>query len=209
MQGGLSVKKSILFILVAVLLLLSACGQDSQKDSDSVTKSDPTTLYDRFISGDISALSKNGDKVSINDYVDDSTYRMYAIYDMNGDTIPELLIKTVRDFTIFWTKNNELCVWYEGTSYCSPLNNMAVLSERPGGAPEHINYRYEVLGYNGETLIYVEFAEYSSFEYEGEQHPELYEINGLEVSKEVYTSLVTPLLNIKDDEIKWDPIPSV
>ncbi|MBR3811122.1 MAG: hypothetical protein IKJ16_02165 [Agathobacter sp.] len=201
-------KKVSFSILVFVLVLLSACGQNSQTDSGAMNESSPTVLYNKFLTGEISAEYESGHEISINDCLSESTYNMYAIHDMNGDTTPELLVKTAKTFNIFWIKNNQLCVWYIGSCYCKPLNNMAILSERPGGAPEHINYIYEILGYNGETMMRIDFSEYSSFEYEGEQYPELYMINDVKVDKDVYTSLTAPLLNIKDDYIKWEPIPT-
>lgn len=129
-----------------------------------LTSDSAKLLFEKFLSGDITAKGKDGRAISIDTYLNDATQEYkgeYTIFDMNGDDIPELYIKTVRDCTIFWIRNNEVTVWREENNYTVPLNNRALLLTRPDGAPTGTTYVYSVLGYNGDDLLRIEFSEYS------------------------------------------------
>ena len=195
--------------------MLTACKQpnfDQKSTSENITAD---VLYDEFLSKKINAVDKNGGAITLESYLDDlpeNAWRKYAIYDMNGDSIPELIIKTGRSFDIFWIKNDKVTLWYQGTNYAKPLNNKAILYERPGGAPKHTDYQYIVLDYTGEEVLKISFSEY----YGGDDpsfierfgNNELYLINEQQVSKTIYENLCkTPILNIADDDIEWKDIP--
>ncbi len=198
-------KKAAVLCLLFVFML-SGCKQpsfDQKCTSENITAD---TLYAEFLSNKINAVSKKGDAITIKTYFDndsESSNFQYAIYDMNGDDIPELIIKTSKAFDIFWINNNKVVLWYQGTSYTKPLNNMALLSERKGGAPEHVDYIYYILGYQGDEIFKIEFSEYSVNESQGVQRDEIYLINNIEVTKEIYNSLTQPLLDESDSKIIW------
>lgn len=169
-------------------------------------------IYNNFLSGQIDAVGKNGSHDNIYYYLqtdlpEDLQKYKYAIYDMNGDDIPELIIRSRISLHIFWIYNNELALWYDTVHYCRPLNNMALLYERPGGAPTHTYYMYFVLGYHGEELYRIEFAEYYDWVFEGVDYGEKYFINDTEVTKAIYDSLSERFLHISDDKIEWKPFP--
>lgn len=208
-------KITILFMLLFLIFMLTACKQpnfDQKSTSENITAD---VLYDEFLSKKINAVDKNGGAITLESYLDDlpeNAWRKYAIYDMNGDSIPELIIKTGRSFDIFWIKNDKVTLWYQGTNYAKPLNNKAILYERPGGAPKHTDYQYIVLDYTGEEVLKISFSEY----YGGDDpsfierfgNNELYLINEQQVSKTIYENLCkTPILNIADDDIEWKDIP--
>lgn len=170
----------------------------------SLTSDGAELLYKKFLSGEITARGKDGETIRIDTYLNNATQDFkgeYTILDMNGDDIPELYIKTVRDCTIFWIKNNEVTVWRDEVNYSMPLNNMAILLTRPGGAPTHTSYTYFVLGYNGDNLLRIDFEEY----YEGANGEPLqtYLYQGVVVSKDVYETLTKPLLEVGSDKIVW------
>ena len=125
---------------------------------------------------------------------------------MNGDDVPELLIQTSIPLLIYWIYDNKLTFWHSDAHYTKPLNNMAILYEWPGGAPEHINYMYIVLGYYGEELYSINFSEYSAFASNGIQYDALYFINSTKVLKETHEALSERFLNISDDKIKWSSL---
>lgn len=201
--------------------MLTACRQSEGTFSDNIIKKPSSesiaadTLYNKFLSKKINALDKNGNTITLDEYFNDeseNTYRQYAIYDMNGDDIPELIIRTVKGLNIFWIKNDKVTLWYQGTNYAKPLNNKAILYERPGGAPVHTDYQYIVLDYTGEEVLKISFSEY----YGGDdplfsEHfgsNEVYLINEQQVSKTIYENLCkTPILSIADDAIEWKDIP--
>ena len=199
-------KKSILLLFLCLLCFCTACRQpsyDEKSPSGSITAE---TLYSNFLSKNINAVDKNGDAVTLESYLDsnsDASYQQYAIYDMNGDNVSELILKTVKGLYIFWIDNNKVALWYEGTNYAKPLNNMALLSERKGSVPEHIDYSYIVLGYQGEEVLRIDFSKYSATEFQGVQYEERYFINNTEATQETYNALCQQLLNESDNNIIW------
>lgn len=201
-------KITVLFLLL--IFMLTACKQpdfDQKSTSENITAD---VLYDEFLSKKINAVDKNGEAITFESYLDglpENAWRKYAIYDMNGDSIPELIIKTGRSFDIFWIKNDIVTLWYQGTNYTKPLNNMALLSEREGAAPEHTDYIYYVLGYQGEEVLKIEFSKCSASEFQGVQYDEIYLINNTEVTEQIYNSLTEPLLTVSDDKITWKELP--
>lgn len=163
-------------------------------------------IYDSFLSGQIDAIDKDGVRRNIDYYLRSNSsgdVQEYAVYDMNGDAIPELIIKSRISLDIFWIYNNELTLWHSDTAYARPLNNMALLYERAGGGPEHTDYMYTVLGYQGEELYKINFSEYSNCEVNSIQYDNKYFIDDTEVTKESYESLSEQYLNIGDDKIEW------
>lgn len=209
-------KITILFISLCLILMLTACRQSEGTLSNNIIEKPSSesiaadTLYNKFLSKKINAVDKNGGAITLESYLDDlpeNAWRKYAIYDMNGDSIPELIIKTGRSFDIFWIKNDKVTLWYQGTNYTKPLNNMALLSEREGAAPEHIDYIYYVLGYQGEEVLKIEFSKYSASELQGIQYDEEYLINNTEVTEQIYNSFTEPLLTVSDDKITWKELP--
>ncbi len=96
-----------------------------------------------------------------------------------------------------------ITLWYQGTNYTKPLNNMALLSERKSTAPEHVDYIYFILGYRGEEVLKIEFSKYSDSELQGVQYDKKYLINNTEVTEQIYNSLTDPLLTVNDDKIIW------
>ena len=162
-------------------------------------------IYDKFLSGQIDAIDKDGYRRSIDSYED---IQKYAVYDMNGDAVPELIIRSRISLDIFWINNNELTLWRTDFAYTRPLNNMALLYERAGSGPEHTDYSYTVLGYQGEELYKIDFSEYSNWEEHGVQYVNEYFVDGAKVTKEIYDSQSEQFLNISDDKIKWQSFPN-
>lgn len=194
-------KVGILFLLL--IFILSGCGGTDSQQNVSSADVDAQTLYSDFLLKKVSAADKEGNDISFETYLNDnpqSMYRKYAIYDMNGDDIPELIIKTENALDIFWIKNDKVTLWYQGTNYAKPLNNRAILYERSGDAPQHTDYQYIVLDYNGEEMLKVSFSEYFGSD-------EVYFINEQQVTKTVYENLCKmPVLSIADDAIEWRDI---
>ena len=179
--------------------LVAKCATEPTTPSkgEIIQPTDPSdvviSMAEKFLKGEISAANGDGRTVSIQDYLR-SDYNKYALYDMSGDAVPELIIKTGEGLTIFSIKEQGLTVWYHhGTTYAKPLNNRAIFYARPGGAPEHTDYQYLVLDHNGEKLQSISFAEYHGNNAE-------YFINGEKVSKTAYEGLYKSL-SLSDDAI--------
>lgn len=198
-------KKFLVLLLLCFTCLVTACKQPCPNENPSQTPL-PETLYNQFLSKEINAIDKNGNIITFESYMDsnsDTSSQQYAIFDMNGDHVPELILKTTKGLDIFWIENDKVALWYEGTNYTKPLNNMALLSERKGSAPDHIDYSYIILGYQGEEVLKIQFSKYSATEIQGVLYAEKYFINNTEVTQEIYNSLSSPLLNVGDNGIIW------
>ena len=208
-------KITILFISLCLMLMLTACRQSEGTFSDNIIEKPSSesiaadTLYNKFLSKKVNAIDKNGNTITLDEYFNNESkniYHQYAIYDMNGDDIPELIIKTVKGLDIFWIKNDKVTLWYQGTNYTKPLNNMALLSERKGTAPEHTDYIYTLLDYQGDEIFRMEFSRYSPAEIYGVQYTEKYYINNTETTKELYDVITQPLLTESDNKIVWNEL---
>lgn len=207
--------KKIVALFLLFTFALCGCNQSSINETTSSENRVTDTLYNEFLSKKTNAVDKNGNTITLDEYFNNESkniYHQYAIYDMNGDDIPELIIKTVKGLDIFWIKNDKVTLWYQGTNYSKPLNNRAILYERSGGAPDNTIYQYIILDYTGEELLKISFSEY----YGGDDpsfierfgNNELYLINEQQVSKNIYENLCkTPILSIADDAIEWQDIP--
>ena len=217
--------KNISLILAVALLLglLTGCGKEpapSEPTNEPTTTPTSTqqnaeipnptpskaalTAYEQFLSSKASAVKKDGTTLNIQNLLR-GNYNKYAQYDMNGDAIPELILKTGEGLTVLWMQEGQLSVWYSGTVYCKPLNNGAILYERVGSAPLNTNYQYYVLNYHGDEQFTITFREFE----QGDNNPaKKYLINGVEATEDLYTALTTPLLDIRDDHIIWKDITS-
>ncbi len=214
-------KFSLILAMVLLLGLLAGCTKEpapseplnepttpptSTQQNAETAKPTPSkaaqVAYEQFLNGKASAVKKNGSALHIQDLLRGS-FNKYALYDMNGDAIPELLLQTGEGLTILWMQEGQLSVWYSGTVYCKPLNNGAVLYERVGGAPPNTICQYYVLNYHGDEQFTITFQEYEL----GDNNPaKKYLINGEEATEDLYTALTTPLLDIRDDHIIWKDI---
>ena len=113
-------------IVTAVCFLTDPVDKAPDDATEQTDPSDTTNqTAEKFLKGEISATDKEGEKVTIRDYIR-GDYNKYALYDMSGDGVAELIIRTGNGLTVFSIKEQELTVWYEGTTYEKPLNNRAI-----------------------------------------------------------------------------------
>lgn len=165
---------------------------------------DVPMLYKQFLWDVENALDKNGNTLYWSDYAagepQDGEYH-YTIMDINGDDIPELCVDTVSGLYLFSVNGGRIYHWYTGSSYERLLNNGAVLLERHGGAPDHVNYEYYTWNKYGEEETVITFSWWAA---DGETTPAYYEVNGEEVSKRAYRKATTSYLKIKSDKIEWE-----
>lgn len=209
-------KKWFCLLLTGILLLsFTACKYEPAASNDQngeTTYSDDNkadsaiAIYNDFLSGKTNATDKSGTVISIEKYKNsdsESTVSQYAFYDMNGDDVPELILRSQRDLTVFWLQFNAVSVWYDDLPYADPLNNGAILSVSPGGAPPHTFYRYVVLDHYGNVTNVTRFEETPAFEADGVAYSDLYQVNGVEVTKEAYDETKSRIMSIGDDKILW------
>lgn len=183
-------------------------------DGASSEYNDAVAAYNNFLAGSITAQDSKHEisdgVVTIKDISlkpDLKTY--YALFDMNGDGIPELHLRPITGgiYAIFTYLNGEIVLWHEGPDYESPLNNGAILYERDGAAPTHINYYYLVLDADGNETSKVSFSKYHSVDKSGLNESPDYDVfmfEDKEVSKNKWDSLTKEYLSVPSDLIIWN-----
>ncbi|SNT04169.1 hypothetical protein SAMN05446037_10359 [Anaerovirgula multivorans] len=182
----------------------------------SSANNDALAAYDNFLAGSINAQDL---KHEISDGVvamkdismepDLKTY--YAFFDMNGDGIPELHLRPIvgGSYAIFTYLDGQIVLWHDGTNYESPLNNGAILYERDGAAPTHINYYYLVLDSDGNESSKVYFSKYHSVNESGTTESTDYDVfmfEDKEVSEDEWNSLTNEYLSNSSDLIIWNEL---
>lgn len=190
--------------------------EPSAKSNDSPAFEEALAAYKKFLAGSMNAQDL---KQEISDGVvkskdislepDFKTY--YALFDMNGDGIPELHLRPVvgGSYLIFTYLDGQIVLWHSGPDYESPLNNRAILYERDGAAPTHINYYYLVLDSNGNETSKVNFSKYHSVDDSGKTESAEYDVfmmEDKEVSEEEWNSLTKDYLSNSSDLIVWKEI---
>ena len=206
-------KKFVIYFVVCVLVLsvFSGCSKPTE---DPVPTVDPAptdetspVLYKKFLAGEITSLDENGAEKAFGDYLthSGSDAYTYAFLDMIGDGVLELCVRYQMEMFFFTIKNDAVHHWYtEFGGYTKLLNNGALLYERHGGAPTHIEYKYYELDANGDVKFSISFAWYDGETVgAGKEHPDLYMIDGQEVPQAEYEEKTKGYLAVGDDQIIW------
>ncbi len=169
-----------------------------------------TALVERylaFLGGSEPAADAEGNELTVNAFMHDDTLGedyTYTYCDMSGDGVPELCIDKKLEKYIFTQRDGKLYHWYTApAAYTTLLNNGALLYERHGGAPEHVNYTYYELDKDGEVRFTIDFSRWEEEIFNGVKQPAYYEINGKQVSARVYERKVNKYLQIGNDRIVW------
>lgn len=195
----------------------SDTSQASDEASDEDQLPDYLQAYEEFLRGERLASPGHTPWNPICIYEVDTFYdpdrpdtysldgSQYALFDMNGDDIPELHVRSGLYYCIFTYYADNLSVWYHGRDWCWPTDNGAILYQRLGAAPTRWVYTYEVLDFWGNTALYisfekVQFYEGNSFDC-GEE--EVYFFQDVEVTKEQWDALTEPYLSVTFDNIEW------
>jgi hypothetical protein len=185
----------------------------SANTDESTASNEAIAAYDNFLAGTIDAQDVKHEisdgVVTIKDISlepDLKTY--YALFDMNGDGIPELHLRPVAggSYVIFTYLDGKIVLWHNGPDYESPLNNGAILYERDGAAPTHINYYYLVLDADGKEVSKVNFSKYHSVDESGMTESTDYDvfmIEDKEVSEDEWNSQTKEYLTNSSDSIEW------
>ena len=218
-------KKVLSFLFVVLLLIgFSACNGNFQKTDSELTihtNSDNSVekIYNDFLSGKIKAVYADGLDIDIDYLTEMATPNTltYALFDRNGDSIPELCINNALYITTFWVSNGALKLWREENSSSKMLNNGNCLETHYGGAPSHTDYSYAVYSYTGDIVCSVTFSvlmknDYDVLENEYTQH--IYISNGntqetadsVEISKEQFDKALATIEKIGEAKLSWEPI---
>ena len=216
-----------LFILILVVLLLfsfTACdsnlkNSESKEINNENVNSSVEKIYQDFLSGKTTAVYADGSKIDI-DYLAEKASPgtlTYALFDRNGDYIPELCINNSYYVITFWVSDGTLKLWREDNYNMKILSNGNTLEIHHGGAPNHSDYAYHVYSYSGEmissiTLSVLTKNDIDILENEYTQCVNIY--NGvtqqnpvaIEISKEYFNQILDSIEKISEAEISWKSI---
>ena len=146
-------KLAMAFSIVIILFCLSACANQSSSTKEMRGADDDTkalVLYDEFLYGERN-ISYVDDVLDINKIiglgkeVKEDNVVQYAFFDVSGDQVPELHVRSQSHYYVINYEEGDLKVWANLTPYYKPLNNRAFLHTRSGGTPTHIFYHYIVM----------------------------------------------------------------
>lgn len=194
----------------------SDSGSPQTSGDESSANNDALAAYNNFLAGSINAQDLKHEisdgVVTIKDISlepDLKTY--YALFDMNGDGISELHLRPIvgGSYAIFTYLDGQIVLWHDGPDYETPLNNGAILYERDGAAPTHINYYYLVLDSAGKEISKVNFSKYHSVDESGLTESTDYDvfmIEDKEVSEDEWNSLTNEYLSHSSDLIIWNEL---
>ena len=213
----------IMGIIVITTILLS-CTFTSQ-DIHFIKELDIPQLYQDFLQGIVLAdngeyciekICSNGEKeteikhsyVGIEDIFwrdeEESKFdNKMALFDMTGNGVPELHLKSPSLYYILTIKDNKLIVWKTLWNNDELLNNGTFLHTRYGGAPNHIDYIYYILDSNGEELYRIDFNVYDDDENGSYGESDIYLFDGIEISMEQWVSLTKRYFEIGSEKIEW------
>ncbi|WP_349670777.1 hypothetical protein [Lacrimispora sp.] len=190
--------------------------EPSSKRNESSAYNEALAAYNNFLSGSMNAQDLKHEisdgVVKIKDISLETDFKTYyALFDMNGDGIPELHLRPAvgGSYLIFTYLDGQIVLWHSGPDYESPLNNGAILYQRDGAAPTHINYYYLVLDSNGKETSKVNFSKYHSVDESVKTESTDYDVfmmEDKEVSEEEWNSLTKDYLSNSSDIIVWKEI---
>jgi len=203
------VKRKLITSLLAITIIITAviCALYRNIPIPENESENRLNLYKGFLAGEQSA-EFDGNIITINDIFEFNDEKIksqnqYALFDMNGDGLPELHLRSVRLYYILTVRDNKLVIWCANSAYAKPLNNGAIIHMRPGGAPPHESYIYIVLDFYGNELLRLYFEKYDS-DYNGiYDENDLYLFEKAEVSKADWDKLTEKYFSIGYELIEW------
>jgi len=209
-------------MLIACFVLLSACGnsQYSKLTADNEISTNEQNsekdvaidAYMEFLNGSINVESIDIDFITIPTREPDKRYITdYALFDSNGDLIPELHIKSARYYYILSYKDKELFIWknLSPKPYYYAINNGAFLSWHMW-AHNHDEFNYMVFDYLGNDILGISFSRYDDNQNGVFDDADKYLFDGVIVTKTIWEELAERYLYTDENgvehiknEIEW------
>ncbi len=169
-----------------------------------------TFKYLDFMSSKTKGLDREGNEIDFSTYIQEvlpgksisDEFISYGFYDMNHDGIVEMSVVSSGIYAYFTIKNDVVTAWSDIQSiYTYPLENGNLMLERHGGAPEHINYEYYELDFDGNIIKTTSFDEWHPTSEDGGK--EEYFFNDKAVTKDEYSKLTKQYLDYEKASIEW------
>ena len=241
-KGKIMKVQKYITVMFVILAFISGCGKKPEPlDASDFTvynlEDHPTSenpdyqheyetamqQYQEFLDGKQSVAAAYGevnlDFITIPTGEPDSRYSAeYVYFDLTGDKIPELHVKSARYYYILSCEQGELFIWKDLSPYPHYylLNDGSFVSYRPGGGPLHDDYCYYTFDCCGEEICSIGFSRYDSNLNNVYDKGDEYFYGDDVVTKQEWESLTEDYLDsnghIKEeilDEIEWQTIESL
>lgn len=229
--------KKYKIILVVIILILSACTnskgkkttdnsitnnkqeneiQSTENEIKSAEVEKATKAYNEFLENEISVEGIDMNFITKLTREPDRHYATdYALFDSNGDKIPELHIRSARYYYVLTYRNDELSIFLDLSP--SPqfyaLKNGAFIGQSFAGGPLSVGYVYCIFDYMGNEVWTVKFSKYDKNENGVYDKNDEYIFDGVKVSKKIWAALTEQYINVDEDgidhirnEIDWTVI---
>ncbi len=197
----------ILGIILLGLLSVTSCALgEGTADSQQQYLDQVLKIYGEFLQGKIEA--KGTAKIPVENFKvtqifsEDENLSWFTVYDINGDHVPELHLKTMRSYYILRYAEGQLIVQYEGSGYDELRNDGSLLTTILGSAPTHINYVYKSFSEDW-AATEIEFEQYDSNEDGLYDERDLYIYDGSVIGKEEYDALTENIVSEQQNLILW------
>lgn len=151
-------------------------------------------IYQEFIEG-----SRKAGTVSIHDLVIATDepgrhyYSQYALFDSTGDGLPELHVKTARDYIIYTCKDNEMVLWTSLDPATVLFDDGTFMTENTSHAG-YKTYNYFALDSQANEISKMLFMETESG---------YFEVNNMQVTNEQWKAYMEPYLGKNSESIHW------
>ena len=212
-MNSMQIKKALINSLIFLLIFSCvSCSTNSpsihKTNSLSASSKEKSSyanvisLYSEFLAGKIIATDKDGNKVSLSDVYQSFTNpdNHYAYFDMNGDSLPELLCRSSPDFVILTVKNGKVVVWAYQSCFFNVLENHQGMYILENGGPPHTIYKYYTFDFDGNctSTPFYTVSNPSPNEYE-------YYSEGKQITKAEWEDSFAKYLTIPLAKIDWNP----
>ena len=193
-----------------VVSTLSDGGKYWENEFEKFYLDKHTLKYLNFISSKTKGLDREGNEIDFPAYIQkvlpvksvSDEFIRYGFYDMNKDGIVEMSVVGSGVYAYFTIKNDVVTAWSDIQSmYTYPLENGNLMFERHGAAPDHINYEYYELDFDGNIIKTTSFNEWHPTAEDGGK--EEYFFNDKLVTKDEYSKLTKQYSDYKKAQIEW------
>lgn len=157
----------------------------------------PADTVQQFMDGSINATDQNGQTITADQYISEAIPAYdgeYALYDVTGDGVVELCVKTASSFDIFTIRDEALTLWHSHDPQYILLNNGALRYSHIDPLTGDLTGEYVVLAADGSVAS---ATKYTASPVNG------YTVNGKAMDKIAYDAATGSFLAIGNDKITW------
>ncbi|WP_167956842.1 hypothetical protein [Anaerosporobacter faecicola] len=220
------IKKFKVILLVSIFVLTACTNSKGKKTTDkSITNNKQeneiqstevekaTKAYNEFLENKISVDGIDMNFITIPTKEPDRHYATdYALFDSNGDKIPELHICSARYYYVLTYRNDKLSIFLNLSPYPQyyALKNGAFISRLFGAGPQYDSYCYHIFDYMGNEVWTVTFSKFDKNENGVYDKNDEYMFGGVKVSKKIWEALTEQYIYVDEDgiekirnEIEW------